>query len=73
MFSYFAKTVKNGNFYKKSPVHKQKLTSRVLTQPPKFSTEMAHGYPSKSKMRSYFIKQFIMNKATFHTGTKGHG
>ena len=32
---------------------------------------MAHGYPSKSKIRSYFIKPFMMNKTTFHTGTKG--
>ena len=32
---------------------------------------MAHGYPSKSKIRSYFIKSFMMNKTTFHTGAKG--
>ena len=32
---------------------------------------MAHGYPSKSKMRSYFMKQFVMNKTTFHIGTNG--
>ena len=32
---------------------------------------MAHGYPSKSKIRSYFIKRFMMNKTTFHTGAKG--
>ena len=33
---------------------------------------MAHGYPSKSKMRSYCIKPFMMNKATFNARTKGH-
>ena len=32
---------------------------------------MAHGYPSKSKIRSYFIKPFMLNKTTFHTGAKG--
>ena len=32
---------------------------------------MAHEYPSKSKIRSYFIKPFMMKKTTFHTGTKG--
>ena len=32
---------------------------------------MAHGYPSKSKIRSYFIKPFMMNKTTFRTGAKG--
>ena len=32
---------------------------------------MAHGYPSKSKIRSHFMKRFMMNKTTFHTGAKG--
>ena len=32
---------------------------------------MAHSYPSKSKIRSYFIKPFMMNKTTFHTGAEG--
>ena len=32
---------------------------------------MARGDPSKSKIRSYFIKPFMMNKITFHTGAKG--
>ena len=32
---------------------------------------MVHGYPSMSKMRSYFIKLFMMNKTMFHIGTKG--
>ena len=34
---------------------------------------MAHGYPSKSKIRSYFIKPFMMNKTTFHIGARGGG
>ena len=34
---------------------------------------MAPGYPSKSKIRSHFIKPFMMNKTTFHTGAKGGG
>ena len=36
MFSYFAKIGKTGNFSKKPPVQKKKLTAMVLTQPPKF-------------------------------------
>ena len=51
------KLAKMAIFTTKAPAHKKKRTSRLLTQPLKFGTKIAHGYPSQRKMRSYFIKQ----------------
>ena len=71
-FHNFQKLAKMAIF-PKNPRRKKKLTLKVVTQPPQFRMNMAHGYPSKSKILSYFIKPFMMNKNTFHTGTKGLG
>ena len=71
-FHNLHKLAKMAIFPKNPRYRKKNLTSRMLTQPPKFSTKNAHGYLSKSKMRSHFMKRFMMNKTTFHTGTKGH-
>ena len=42
--------------FPKAPVHKKKTHLEGVDPTPQVLYKMAHGYPIKSKLRSYFIK-----------------
>ena len=72
-FHNLHKLAKMAIFTKKTPFQKKKTQLKGFDPALQVLNKMAHGYPSKSKMRSHFITQFMMNKTTFHTHTKGGG